>query len=80
MWTKFETQFIGKMFGNTEDKKLEDLLPSNLIDVIKGEGGLAYENLRYNCPFCTFVTFCLEIIISYRNTICPSKLYDLFDL
>ena len=80
MWTKFETQFIGKMFGNTEGEKLEDLLPSNLIDVIKGEGGLAYENLRYNCPFCTFVTFCLEIIISYRNTICPSKLYDLFDL
>ena len=80
MWTKFETQFIGKMFANTEDEKLEDLLPSNLIDVIKGEGGLAYENLRYNCPFCTFVTFCLEIIISYRNTICPTKLYDLFDL
>ena len=80
MWTKFETHFIGKMFANTEDEKLEDLLPSNLIDVIKGEGGLAYENLRYNCPFCTFLTFCLEIIISFRNTICPSKLYDLFDL
>ena len=80
MWTKFETQFIGKIFANTEDEKLEDLLPSNLIDVIKGEDGLAYENLRYNCPFCTFLTFCLEIIISFRNTICPSKLYDLFDL
>ena len=80
MWTKFETQFIGKIFANTENEKLEDLLPSNLIDVIKGEGGLAYENLRYICPFCTFLTFCLEIIISFRNTICPSKLYDLFDL
>ena len=49
MWTKFETQFIGKLFANTEDEKLEDLLPSNLIDVIKGEGGLAYKNLRYGC-------------------------------
>ena len=80
MWTKFETQFIGKIFADTEDEKLEDLLPSNLIDVIKEEGGLAYENLRYNCPFCTFLTFCLEIILSFRNTICLSKLYDLFDL
>ena len=80
MWTKFETQFIGKMFANTEDEKIEDLLPSDLINVIKEEGGLAYENLRYTCSFCTFVIICLEIIISSRSTICLSKLYDLFDL
>ena len=24
MWTKFETQFIGKLFANTEDEKLEE--------------------------------------------------------
>ena len=46
MWTKFESQLIGKLFANTEDEKLEDLLPSDLINVIKEEGGLAYENLR----------------------------------
>ena len=56
MWTKFENQFIGKLFAYTEDEKLEDLLPSNLIDVIKKEGGLAYKNLRYACTFCTFLT------------------------
>ena len=46
MWSKYETQIIGKLYANLEPETLEDILPLDLIDVIKGEGGLTYENLR----------------------------------
>ena len=48
MWSKFEKQFIGIIYDELEEETLEDILPLNLIDVIKEEGGVAYENLRYS--------------------------------
>ena len=47
MWTSFEIQKVQEMYSKLKDEKIEDLLPPFLIDVIKAEGGMAYENLRY---------------------------------
>ena len=47
MWTSFEIQKVQEMYSKLEEEKLEDVLPPFLVDVIKAEGGMAYENLRY---------------------------------
>ena len=46
MWTSYELELVSEMYAKLPDEKLEDLLPTDLINVIKAEGGLAYENLR----------------------------------
>ena len=43
MWTSHEIKLIGEMYSKLEEEKIEDFLPSYLIDVIKAEG--AYQNL-----------------------------------
>ena len=53
MWTKYETEFIGKLYSDLDDETLEDLLPSDLIKIVKAEGGLAYQNLRYSFLRCS---------------------------
>ena len=47
MWTTFEVKKVQEMYANLQEESLEDILPSDLIDVIKADGGMAYENLRY---------------------------------
>ena len=47
MWTSFEIQKVKEMYSKLEEEKIEDFLPTDFIDVIKAEGGMAYENLRY---------------------------------
>ena len=46
MWTSFEIQKVQDLYINLEKETIEDFLPPFLIDVIKAEGGMAYENLR----------------------------------
>ena len=46
MWTKYEIQLIGETYAKLKEETLEDILPFDLINVIKAEGGLTYENLR----------------------------------
>ena len=47
MWTSFEIQKVQEMYSKLKEEKIEDLLTTDLIDIIKAEGGMAYENLRY---------------------------------
>ena len=46
MWTSFEIQKVQDLYSNLHEEKIEEFLPKFLIDVIKAEGGTAYENLR----------------------------------
>ena len=68
MWTSYEIKQVQAMYENLEEESLEDILPSDLIEVIKEDYGKAYMNIRYSCTFCTVLTFCLEIIILNPNT------------
>ena len=58
MWTSFEIQKVQEMYSKLKDEKIEDVLPPFLVDVVKAEGGMAYENLRYityieHCSICS---------------------------
>ena len=77
MWTSYEIKQVQAMYEKLEEETLEDILPSDLIEVIKEDYGNAYMNIRYSCTFCTFLTFCLEIIILNPNTKEDLKRYDL---
>ena len=57
MWTSYEIKQVQAMYEKLEEETLEDILPSDLIEVIKEDYGKAYMNIRYNCPFCTFVIY-----------------------
>ena len=46
MWTNYEIQCVGDMYAKLKEEKIEDFLPSDLVNLIKAEGGLTYENLR----------------------------------
>ena len=46
MWTNYEIQCVGDMYAKLKEETLEDFLPSELVNLIKAEGGLTYENLR----------------------------------
>ena len=46
MWTSYEIKKVQELYENLEEEKIEDILPSDLINVIKADGGMAYENLR----------------------------------
>ena len=67
MWTSYEIKQVQAMYEKLEEESLEDILPSDLIKIIKEDYGKAYMNIRYSCTFCTFLTFCLEIIILNPN-------------
>ena len=68
MWTSYEIKQVQAMYEKLEEESLEDILPSDLIEVIKEDYGKAYMNIRYSCSFCTVLTFYLEIIILNPNT------------
>ena len=56
MWTSYEIKQVQAMYEKLEEESLEDILPSDLIEVIKEDYGKAYMNIRYSCTFCTFLT------------------------
>ena len=51
MWTSYEIKQVQAMYEKLEEETLEDILPSDLIEVIKEDHGKAYMNIRYNCSF-----------------------------
>ena len=51
MWTSYEIKQVQAMYEKLEEETLEDILPSDLIEVIKEDYGKAYMNIRYNCSF-----------------------------
>ena len=70
MWTSFEIQKVQEMYSKLKEEKIEDLLTTDLIDIIKAEGGMAYENLRYiiyieHCSFWTNILCYIIWIIWY---------------
>ena len=67
MWTSYEIKQVQAMYEKLEEETLEDILPSDLIEIIKEDYGKAYMNIRYTCSFCTFVTISLEITILNQN-------------
>ena len=58
MWTKFEINKIGELYGGLPEEKLEDYFPTYILDAIKREEGKAYENLR---KFYTCVNFDVKL-------------------
>ena len=76
MWTSYEIKQVQAMYEKLEEETLEDILPSDLIEVIKEDYGKAYMNIRYSCSYFTFLTFYLEIIILNPNIKEDSKHYD----
>ena len=77
MWTSYEIKQVQAMYEKLEEETLEDILPSDLIEVIKEDYGKAFMNIRYSCTYCTFLTFNLEIIILNPKTKEDLKHYDL---
>ena len=72
MWTSYEIKQVQAMYENLEDETLEDILPTDLIEVIKEDYGKAYMNIRY-IIYRIFVhlfkpKIFLEITISSPNT------------
>ena len=51
MWTSYEIKQVQAMYEKLEEETLEDILPSDLIEVIKEDYGKAYMNIRYTCSF-----------------------------
>ena len=47
MWTSYEIKQVQAMYEKLEEETLEDILPSDLIEVIKEDYGKAYMNIRY---------------------------------
>lgn len=58
MWTSYEIEKVQEMYGNLEKETIEDILPSELINVIQQESDKSYPNLRFvkNTIF-TFLQF-----------------------
>ena len=51
MWTSYEIKQVQDMYEKLEEETLEDILPSDLIEIIKEDYGKAYMNIRYTCSF-----------------------------
>ena len=72
MWTSYEIKQVQAMYEKLEEETLEDILPTDLIEVIKEDYGKAYMNIRY-IIYGIFVhlfktKIFLEITISSPNT------------
>ena len=46
MWTSYEIKQVQSMYEKLKEETLEDILPSDLIEVVKEEYGMAYHNIR----------------------------------
>ena len=51
MWTSYEIKQVQAMYEKLEEETLEDILPADLIEIIKEDHGKAYMNIRYSCSF-----------------------------
>ena len=49
MWTSYEIKQVQSMYEKLEKETLEDILPSDLIEVIKEDYGKAYMNIWDSC-------------------------------